>query len=295
MDRSRTPPSQKRGSSGHGQTTDRREAILEFLAEKLPADQTKQADYLADALLRAGTRYDRYAAKDNQIKWKNYTARRNRFDKITRSIQAVVKEMGELDPISFDDLSTRVDRDKLESLMGSLVILGKATGELAAQVQKSGPPKDLAEERWILELADIYENAFSERPSVWRSPDGRRMSPFYRLLELSLPETFFRHGSLSRRQIDRVLSQRRPVSEKLTHKQRDDQTSSDPLLELSEPFRHASEEQLPELREGLKVVCLDLLRKNYPDVPEEILREQSSKLVEQVEARGRGDGPSEKG
>jgi hypothetical protein len=41
-------------------------------------------------------------------------------------------------------------------------------------------PQDLTEERWILELADIYGNAFSEHASMWRDADARRMSDFYR-------------------------------------------------------------------------------------------------------------------
>jgi hypothetical protein len=258
MDRSRTPAFQKRGSSGHGRITDRREAVREFLAEKLPAGQTKQADYLADVLLRAGARYDRYAAKDNRIKWKNYAARRNRLEKISKSIQTVIQEMAELDLLSHDDLSTLVDPIKLELLMGSLLIVGKATGDLAAQIQKSGPPKDLAEERWILELADIYENAFSE--------SSRRMSYFYQLLELSRPETLPRYGKLSRKQIDRVLSQRKPISEKLSRKRRHDQK--------------------------VLVSVLELLKNKFPDIPEENLREQLPEILERLEAHGREDGRS---
>jgi len=286
MDRSRMRPLQKRGSSGDGRTTDRSEAVRDFLADKLPPGKAKQADYLADALLKAGTRYDRYAAGCNRIKWENYTARRNRLERIAKSIQIVMEEMAQLDLLSRDDLSTRVDPIKLESLMGSLLIVGKTTGDLAAETQKSGPRRDLAEERWILELADIYENAFSKRPSVWRSPDDRRMSDFYRLLELSRPETFPRHGKLSRRQIDRILSQRRPTAEKLSQKPRHDQKLLVPMWELLKQFPHASEEQLSDLRDHLKARLLELLKNKFPDIPEENLREQLPDLLERLEVHG---------
>jgi hypothetical protein len=169
---------------------------------------TKQADYLTDALLKAGARYDRYAAEKNRNKWLDYTARWKRLEKITRSIQALATDISELDILTRDDLWSRVDPIAVEALIGSLLIVGKATNDLAKETQKNGRPRDLAEERWILELADIYENAFSEHARVWRTDDGL-MSDFYALLELSRPEAFPRHGKLSRRQIDRTLSQRR--------------------------------------------------------------------------------------
>lgn len=208
MIRSHPRQPRRRGPSRDGRIQDRGEAIREFLAHKLPPRITKQADYLADALLKAGARYDRYAAENNRTKWLDYTTRRTRFEKIARSIQTLTAEMSELDILSRDELSTRLDPITVETLLGSLLIVGKATSDLANDTQKKGRPRDLAEERWILELADIYENAFSEPARVWRSEDGL-MSDFYRLLELCRPETFPRHGKLSRRQIDRILSQRR--------------------------------------------------------------------------------------
>jgi hypothetical protein len=79
--------------------------------------------------------------------------------------------------------------------------------------------KLLAAQRWLWELADIYENAFGRPARVSGSgggPVGQR-GKFYRLLELSRPSSFPRHGTLSPRQIDRTLEERR----KYNHKQID--------------------------------------------------------------------------
>jgi len=74
--------------------------------------------------------------------------------------------------------------------------------EMIKEAQDSGRPRDLAEERWILEVADIYENAFSQ-------PARANWAKFRRLLELSRPPAFPLYGKLNPRQIGRTLKLRR--------------------------------------------------------------------------------------
>lgn len=115
------------------------------------------------------------------------------------------------DILSRDDLANRVDPKEIEGLVGSLGLLIKETADLAKEAQGNGRPRDLAEERWILELADIYENAFSRPAGVSGSgaaPTEQR-GKFYRLLELSRPISFPRHGKLNPRQIKRMLKLRK--------------------------------------------------------------------------------------
>ncbi len=113
-----------------------------------------------------------------------------------------------------DDLASRIDPKQIEALIGSLLFLSKETAELAKQVQKDGRSRDLAEERWILELADIYENFFSKPAVVWGSgaESLKRRGKFYDLLSASRPLSFPRHGKLSLRQVDRVLRRRKMTS-----------------------------------------------------------------------------------
>jgi hypothetical protein len=121
-----------------------------------------------------------------------------------------------LDILTRDELGTRFDPPRVETLLGSLLSLGEAAAGLANEIQKNGRPRDIAEERWILELADIYENAFGTPATVWGSGDEpiRRRGMFYRFLELNRPQSFPRHGKLSVRQIDRILKRRNALRQK---------------------------------------------------------------------------------
>jgi hypothetical protein len=185
------------------------ESLHEFLVHELPPGKTQQAAYLTSAVTKAGQRYDRYVEKRNE--WLDYATRRNRLTRIARLAEALASELCQLDLISQDNLACQFVPEKVETLVGSLRFLCQETTELANEVQYSGRPRDLAEERWILELADIYENAFCKPASVWGSGDGmpKRRGKFYHLLELSRPSSFPRYGKLSVRQIDRTLKSRK--------------------------------------------------------------------------------------
>jgi hypothetical protein len=171
--------------------------LPKFLGRKL---STKQVTYVVRALETAGARYDRYTARRDE--WLDYATRRNRIKFIIKLTSELTAGLSELDVVSRDDLATRADQKKIEVLLGSLTRLGAEMCDLLADVQDNGRPRDLAEERWMLELADIYENAFGQ-------PAGANRTMFCRLLELSRPSSFPRHGKLNPRQIGRTLKRRR--------------------------------------------------------------------------------------
>jgi hypothetical protein len=183
--------------------------VQEFLVRELPPKNTRRASYFADAVREAGERYDRYIAKKDE--WWSFAARRDKLKKITTFIEGVASGLRDLDIVSRDDLACRVGAEKIDELAGSLQRLGVEAASLLRQVQTNGRPRDLAEERWILELADIYENAFYQPASVWGIGGGpvRRRGGFYLFLELSRPEQFPMHGKLHPRQVDRLLKRRR--------------------------------------------------------------------------------------
>jgi hypothetical protein len=194
------------------------EAIRDFLERELPSEETKQAPYLTNVLLNAGARYDRYKARRND--WENYATRRDRLLRITVLAERLASNLCELDILSQDDLASRLDPKEVEALIGSLRFLGRATTNLAKEIQKDGRPRDLAEERWILELADIYENAFHKPASVWGSGNEKvtkRRGRFYHLLEVSRPTSYSRYGKLSLRQIERILRRRRKGKRPTVH------------------------------------------------------------------------------
>jgi hypothetical protein len=185
------------------------DGVRDFLVRELPPGKTNQAPYLANALLKAGARYDRYTARRKE--WRDYATRRNRLKTVTKLADDLASCLRALDILSRDDLASRFDPNVIEALLGSLSLLSKETMDLVKAAQQNGRPRDLAEERWIFELADIYENAFSEEAHVSGSGGGsvKHRGKFYRLLELSRPESFPRFGKLSLRQIERALKARR--------------------------------------------------------------------------------------
>ena len=102
----------------------------------------------------------------------DYTTRRNRLKRTTKLLEELASCLCELDIFSRDDLTSRVDPREIEALVGSLRLLSTETTDLAKETQENGRPRDLAEERWILELANIYENAFGQPAGVWGSGDA---------------------------------------------------------------------------------------------------------------------------
>ena len=180
------------------------ERIFEFLTRKF---SKHQSSVFAEAILRAGARYDRYKAA--QCDWKSYSARKARLDRITKSSADLMSTLDELDVLTREDLAGRLDGEMDQSI-NSLRLLRKEAMELTKEVQKAGRWRDLAEERWIFELADIYENIFGRPAGISGSGDGelKQRGDFYRLLTLGLPSSFPRHGKLSVKQVDRVLKRR---------------------------------------------------------------------------------------
>jgi hypothetical protein len=180
------------------------ESLDEFLARTLPPGQTKHAQCFTAALKDARARYDRYVARKKE--WWSYTARKARLHNITWHARQLASRLSELDIVSRDDIARRTDPKEIETLLGSLSLLGREMMELVNDTQKNGKPRDLAEERWIVEVADIYEKAF-------RDPASANRQIFCRLLELSRPSSFPRYGKLNPRQIKRTLERRREADQ----------------------------------------------------------------------------------
>jgi hypothetical protein len=180
------------------QALNRWEMLHEFLARSLPPGDTHQAHFFTSALQDAGARYDRYSASKKE--WWSYATRKRRLTKIADFASALASNLGELDILSRDELARRSNKE-IESLIGSLVLLGNHISHLVKQAQSNGTPRDLAEELWITEVAEIYENAFGQ-------PASANRAVFNRLLELSRPSSLPRQGKLNRRQIKRTLQRR---------------------------------------------------------------------------------------
>lgn len=183
--------------------------IRAFLERELPPASRRDALYLAKRLVIAAGRYDRYASRRGE--WQDYSRRQGHLRQIAVLSERLASSLTDLDSLSHDDLTRHFGAERLSILIESLLVVGGEADHLAGRVQKSGRPRDLAEERWILEVADIYQIAFSKPPRVWGSSTGseKRRGKFYDLLSLCRPDSFPRHGKLSPKQIDRVIQGRR--------------------------------------------------------------------------------------
>jgi hypothetical protein len=183
--------------------------IRAFLERGLPPASRKDAPYLASRLVTAAARYDRYSSRRGE--WLDYSRRRGHLEQIAALSEKLTSYITDLDSLSHDDLTRQLGAERLSSLIESLLAVRGEADYLANRVQKSGRPRDLAEERWILEVADIYRIAFGKPPRVSGSGTGseKRRGKFYDLLSLCRPESFPRHGKLSPKQIDRVIKGRR--------------------------------------------------------------------------------------
>ena len=184
------------------------EKLVDFLARELPPSRRDDAEYLRRAIELAGERYDRY--DERRADWEKYRDRRARLRKLERLAADLALNICSLDLLSRDDLESRIGCEKIEYLNGLLLLLNQHAGALEGETQVRGKPTDHATERWILTMADIFENAFSRPPRISGSgedPAGRR-GKFYRMLELGRPSRFPRHGRLSPKHVQTLLKLR---------------------------------------------------------------------------------------
>ena len=164
--------------------------VDEFLIRELAPENVRRASNFSNAVRVAGERYVRYSERKEE--WFNYSSRREKLKKITTFVDKVASGLGELDIVSRDDLASRVGSKEIDGLIGSLRRLGKEMTILVSQVQPSGRARDLDKERWIIDIAEIYEKAFDLPASIWGAEGGpiKGRRSFYRFLELSHPCQF---------------------------------------------------------------------------------------------------------
>jgi hypothetical protein len=187
------------------------ETLIDFLGRELPPRARDQAEFFASAVKEAGERYDRYSQRRDD--WWKFSRRRERLRKIKQLTESLSAALCALDILNRDELDSRIGPEKIEYLIGLLNLLHREADVLDRRTQASGKPIDHATQRWILQLADIYENAFGKQPSVSGSGEDpvQRRGKFYRLLELARPASFARHGRLTTKHIQSLLKTRRPL------------------------------------------------------------------------------------
>jgi hypothetical protein len=181
------------------------EGLDAFLARDLPPGSIEHAGAVVSAVLNAGARYDRYNAR--RLELMDYATRRRKLTTIARLSDQLGKGLCQLDILSRDTLGCLTDPRELGALVGSLQLLNLKSTIMALETQDNGRPRDLAEECWILEMADIYENAFCREAKLSGSGNDPR-GKFYHFLKCGLPPSFARYGKLHLRHVKRALAKR---------------------------------------------------------------------------------------
>jgi hypothetical protein len=196
--------SNRRGRKSEGKA-EPRESVIEFLQRVLPPEKVTEASNVADGVREAGARYDRYAEQREP-----YRIRADRLRKIEEGANDVGTALIDLDAMSRDYITSRIGQRAMEEYIGSFITLAIATKRLRSEIQERGKPRDVARERWIRDMADIFENAFDETASVSGAGDSeiKQRGKFYRLLDLSRPSRLAQYGNLSPKYVKHVLAGR---------------------------------------------------------------------------------------
>lgn len=184
---------------------DKQKRILQFL-ERAPRHKSKtERKQIAEALVRAGSKYDDHVRHKQLSK---PSERRNNFKMVVHHSKELVEILSSLDMIDKDDLEVRLGKDEFQITIVRITFLLCEASELYKTIQKRGRPRDEAKRRWIREVADIYENNFGKTASVWGPSAAKVKGPFYKLLEASSPDELPRFGALDPRTVTRVLKER---------------------------------------------------------------------------------------
>jgi hypothetical protein len=182
--------------------------LHKFLVRELPKDAPNDLDAIKRALDGASRRYERLMQE--RIGWESYRNRRKSLEEIQDLSKSLTESIGDLDVLSREDLEIHLGSEKVEALLGHLVNLDTHAQQLLKTIQAKGRPRNLAEESWVHDVADIYENNFRRKATVSGSGSGSsaKRGKFFELLTLSLPESFPKHGKLHSKHLMRILKRR---------------------------------------------------------------------------------------
>lgn len=195
-----------------------KDKLCEFLKRKLPQGAQGDLTVIVQALESAGRQYERYANAPQE--WRNYGKRRKNLNNIQERATRLRDLLVRLDPISRDDIEVHLGNEKVQTLQGYLSDLGYRSQQMFEEIQtKKGRSRNVPRDRWVQEVADIYECNFRRPATVSGSGNAlkEKRGNFYTLLWLSLPEGIRQHWTLHPKTLTRILKSRPKKPKKKQH------------------------------------------------------------------------------
>jgi hypothetical protein len=192
---------------------DDRQPLITFLEAQLPKKDRPMVESIMASLEDAARRHDRFF--EGREGWMKYGQRRVRLKEVRDLARKLQRSISGLDVISRYDLNIAISNERMNALSSALADIEYSAEEIQRTIQTAGKPTNLDAKRWINEVADIYETCFRQPPKIWGSGSSPKRSrgPFYKLLELSIPAQFPRHGGLEPATIRRALKEREKPKE----------------------------------------------------------------------------------
>jgi len=183
----------------------RERELLAFLERKLRPDAPSDAQALLKAVWREAERYSDHARNSRRLKGQRNL--RHDLSKIANQAPNLRQRIGGVSSILREDFTRHfTDPEKLPKLLGHLQDFETFAADTLGETQTTGRPRNLARERWVTELWDLYETNISTAARTTRK-GAKTLEDFYEFLRLSCPIKSVpeRNKFLDKRQIRRIL------------------------------------------------------------------------------------------
>ena len=180
-----------------------RKSLRDSVVRKLGKRGEADADLVVEAVEGAARTYAKHDADRSQVM--EYRGRRYGLARVSAYAKAAADSLEGLDVMSSDHLKAACVDVDVARFVSELRSVATCSARIASTIQKTGKPRDVIEENWILSVWGIYRTFFAV--------GGRNsnLADFRRFLLLCRPAQFRGgagrdHGALTPRQIERALT-----------------------------------------------------------------------------------------
>ncbi len=159
-----------------------RKKLQEFISKRLGKRGEMDAPLVIDAVEVAARAYGRLDADRREVI--NYRSRHDQLTQLSQYARNVALLLERLDLLSKDQVKTSCDHVDFPRLVSELKSISACSVKILSSIQKTGKPRDVIEELWIISIYQIYRTFFEVGTSKINVAD------FQRFLRLCLPAQF---------------------------------------------------------------------------------------------------------